>query len=57
MGLKERLLAVKTRNKADKQTIEDAIAFIDKIAAYGAKQKAVFACLGYVPKGDQRNDN
>jgi len=51
MGLKERLLAVKTRNKADKQTIEDAIAFIDKVAAYGAKQEAVFGALGYVPVG------
>ena len=56
MGLKERLLAIKTRNKADKQTIEDAVAFIDKVAFYGAKQKAVFACLGYVPRGDQSND-
>lgn len=51
MGLKERLLAIKTRNKADKQTIEDAIAFIDKVVAYGAKQEAVFGALGYVPVG------
>lgn len=57
MRLKERLLAVKTRNKADKQTIEDAIAFIDKVTAYAAKQEAALGAIGYVPVGRvQSND-
>lgn len=48
MDLRIRLKNIKTRNKADKQTIEDAIAFIDKVAAYGAKQEAVFRSIGYI---------
>ncbi len=57
MNLKNRLQAVKTRNKTDKQTIEDAITFINKVLAYSAKQEAAFGSLGYVPVGRvQSND-
>ena len=49
MSLKERLQAVKTRNKADKKTIEDAIAFLDAIIEYSDRQQEAFASLGYVP--------
>ena len=56
MSLKERLLAIKTRNEADQQTIEDAVKFINEVTLYSAKQNAVFAALGYIPKGDLSND-
>ena len=57
MSLKERLQAVKTRNKADKKTIEDAVAFIDAIIAYSDRQQEAFAKLGYVPARRSSNDN
>lgn len=54
--LRERLRQINVQDEESKQTIADAIVFIDKVAAYGAKQKAVFESLGYMPKGDQGND-
>lgn len=56
MNLRERLLSIRTRGKKDRQTIEDAVSFIDKVTAYAAKQRAVFEVLGYVPMGEQSRE-
>ena len=50
--LRLRLKQIETRNEEDEKAIEDAIEFINKVAEYGAKQKAVFELLGYVRKED-----
>lgn len=47
--LRLRLKQIETTNEEDKQIINDAIEFINKIVAYGEKQNEAFASLGYVP--------
>ena len=51
MDIRTKLKEIKVRSAKDKQTIAEAIEFVNAIVEYGEKQKAVFELLGYVPKG------
>ena len=50
MDIRTKLKAIKVETEEDKQTIAEAIEFIDAIVKYGERQKKIFSLLGYVPK-------